>query len=175
MPLLPRTEFGNPILRKKARPVPLKLLKTKQFGVLIMEMFRTCRKLGVGLAAPQIGLPYQLAVLEVPAKDARAKRGGYPATVLINPKIIAHSSEKILGYEGCLSCPGVRGEVPRYKWVKVRYTNLAGKTETVTVRGFSAKVFQHEIDHLQGIVYVDRMKNLKTLITEEEYMRRKIR
>lgn len=171
MPILPRTEFGNPILRREAKRVPEKFLKTKEFENLVRAMFQTCRMLGVGLAAPQIGVPLQLAVLEVPAGDGRSRDRGYPATVLVNPKIVAHSAKKVLGWEGCLSCPGMRGEVPRYAWVKVKYTNESGEEKTVTVRSFPAKVFQHEIDHLNGLVYIDRMKDFKKLITEKEYIR----
>ena len=129
---------------------------------------------GVGLAAPQIGLSYQLAVIEAGAQ--RAKRKGQKIRteriVIINPKLLKASKEKTYDWEGCLSCDGIRGKVARHKKLTVRYVDERGLAHTRTVSGFLARVFQHEIDHLNGVLYVDRMDDMKTLSTVAEFRKR---
>jgi peptide deformylase len=176
MSIFPRTQFGDPILRAKAKPVPLSLIKKPGFPKLIADMFHTMRRAdGVGLAAPQIGLSLQLAVIE--AGPQRAQRKGQMAKgteriILINPKLLRASKEKTYDWEGCLSLNGVRGKVPRSRTITVRYTDEQGNVRTRTISGFLARVFQHEIDHLKGTLYVDRMDNMKTLSTLGEFRKR---
>jgi peptide deformylase len=173
MKILPRTQFGNPILRKKAEPVPLKFLKTQQFRRFIEDMFFTMYDAeGVGLAAPQVGVPYQLAVIEIRKTKMRPRIKPFPPTIIVNPKILLRSKETSSGWEGCLSFEGVRGLVPRSRKITVSCYNPAGEKKILELSGFPARVFQHEIDHLNGIVYVDRMKDMKTLITVEEFRKR---
>ena len=93
-------------------------------------------------------------------------------TVIINPVIVSHSKEQVVDWEGCLSFPNARGLVPRYKEIAVAYFDRHGKKQTAHVQGFQARVFQHEIDHLNGTVYVDRMKDMKSLMTLGEFKKR---
>ena len=173
MKIFPRTHFGNPILRQKAKKVSLSFLKTREFKRLISQMFYTMKRAnGVGLAAPQIGISLQLAVIQVKPTKLRPNLPTLPKTVIVNPEIISHSKEMVSDWEGCLSFPGVRGEVSRYKKIKVRYTNEQGETITHEHEGFIARVFQHEIDHLNGTVYVDRMEDMKTLMVLKEFKKR---
>lgn len=166
--ILPRTEFGNPILRAKAKTVPAAFLKTAAFKNLIKQMFHTMYRVqGVGLAAPQINKGIRLAVIGI--KPIRFNR------VLVNPKITWHSKSKNMDWEGCLSFTDGRGEVPRWSAIKVEYTNEKGERIKEKHTGFIARVFQHEIDHLNGLVYVDRMVNMKTLMTHKEFIKRVVR
>ncbi|OGY98843.1 MAG: peptide deformylase [Candidatus Liptonbacteria bacterium RIFCSPHIGHO2_01_FULL_57_28] len=171
MKTLKRTQFGNPILRAKAKSVPAAYLKTAAFRNLVKRMFFTMRRVhGVGLAAPQIGKSLRLAVIGIPIRRSGANR--YFRRVLVNPKVTWHSKAKNLDFEGCLSFTDGRGEVPRWNVIKVEYTNGAGKGVREKHTGFIARVFQHEIDHLNGLVYVDRMTDMRTLMTHKEFMGR---
>lgn len=173
MKTLPRTQFGNPILRRRYKAVPAAFLKTPAFKRLVKQMFYTMHRVqGVGLAAPQINKPLRLAVIGVsPARMGRGARS-YFRRVIVNPKVTWHSKKKESDWEGCLSFPGVRGHVPRWTAVKVRYMDKAGKWLTEKHSGFLARVFQHEIDHLNGVVYVDCMEDMKTLMTHKEFLKR---
>lgn len=163
--ILPRTQFGNPILRTKSRPVPAAYLKTAAFKNLVKQMFYTMREAkGVGLAAPQINKSLRLAVIGVPAFRFRR--------VLVNPKITWHSKSRILDWEGCLSFVDGRGQVPRWSAIKVEYMDENGKKIKERYDGYAARIFQHEIDHLNGFVYVDRMTDMRTLMTYGEFMKR---
>ncbi len=171
MAALKLTQFGNPILRKKAKSIPLRKIATAQFKKLIKQMFDTIRDVGVGLAAPQIGKSIRLAVIDIHPLPHRphvipTKR------VLINPEILSYSTTTESDYEGCLSFEGVRGSVPRAKRVTVCYYNEKGEKCTETATGFFAKVLQHEIDHLNGVLYIDRMKNTRSLMTTDEFTKR---
>jgi peptide deformylase len=93
-------------------------------------------------------------------------------TAMINPKIVARSTEVVKGWEGCLSVPGIRGLVPRYQAIEVEYTDRYGKLQKQEFTDFVARIFQHEYDHLDGIVFVDRLENTLDMITEQEYQNR---
>jgi peptide deformylase len=166
MKRLPRTYFGNPLLRMKAKSVALTEIKKQSFSKLLEAMFFTMREVGgVGLAAPQVGLSLRLAVIKIGKKS--------PPIVLINPKIESHSKIERQDWEGCLSLPSVRGFVPRYEKMVVTYYDEAGKKQRRIIDRFSeARVFQHEIDHLDGALYVDRMRDMKSLMTFSEYKKR---
>jgi peptide deformylase len=173
------TEFGNPILRKKAKPVPSKFISSPALDELVGDMLQTMHSVdGVGLAAPQIGLDIQLAVIEFDATEARPELRASNRIVLINPRILLRSKKIEEDWEGCLSFGGkrcARGKVPRSTSITVRYTDENGKIVTRKVSGFLARVFQHEIDHLNGKVFVDRMRNMLTLTTYDEFMRRMVK
>lgn len=168
---LPRTQFGNPILRRTADPVPRDLIGTPALNKLIETMFYTIRKIGVGLAAPQVDIPLRLAVIHIHPVAHRPNVKAF-RRVLINPEILEYSDETVADYEGCLSFDGLRAEAHRSKRVRVRYTDERGDEHTEWADGFPAIVFQHEIDHLNGVLFVDRMKDTKTIMTTEEYARR---
>lgn len=171
MSILQRTQFGDPILRKKAKRVVLKTIHTPAFKTLVRDMFATIQDIGVGLAAPQVGKSIQLAVIDVHPLPHRPHVEPYKRAI-INPRIIQYSRSTVLGYEGCLSCDGVRGRVPRAKEVAVEYRDDCGVKHREVARGLLARVFQHEIDHLHGILYVDHMADMRTLMTVQEYEKR---
>lgn len=173
MKIFKLTEWGDPILRREAKKIPLKNLNTASFKKLTEQMFLTLRKVkGVGLAAPQINKSIQFAVIEIKKSDKRSGGKGLGSTIVVNPKIIFYSKEKVDDWEGCLSFPNARGLVPRAKAIKVRYYDKTGKLQIRQLQGFQARVFQHEIDHLNGVVYIDRMKDMKTLMTLGEFEKR---
>jgi peptide deformylase len=173
---LPRTYFGNPILRMKAKRVASQKIGTPAFEHLIQAMFFTMRRVGgVGLAAPQIGKSIQLAVIEIEPTSLRPRIGAMGPTVIINPVIVSHSKKRVYDWEGCLSFTDARGLVPRYAEIVVTYLDRAGEKRKVRLKGFQARVFQHEIDHLNGAVYVDRMTDMKSLMTVAEFRKRVLR
>ena len=170
---LPITQFGNPILRNGASVVNVRFLATKQFRELTRAMLFTMRKVGgVGIAAPQVGKSIQLTVVEIKKSKVRPDTRPFPVSVIVNPKITKRSKEIISDWEGCFSLPDVRGLVPRHKSVEVHYYDAYGKRRIKKLTGLQARVFQHEIDHLNGILYVDRIKDMKTLMTLEEFKKR---
>ena len=137
-------------------------------------MLFTMREVGgVGLAAPQIAIPLQLAVIKIGETPTRKNLTALPSIVLINPKIENHSKVELQDWEGCLSLPAVRGLVPRYKQIVVSYYDETGKRQRRVVDNFfEARVFQHEIDHLNGVLFVDRMRDMQSLMSLREYMKR---
>lgn len=173
MKVLPRTEFGNPVLRKRAKNVSLKFLKTAGFRKLVKEMIYTMRQVpGVGLAAPQIGKSLRLVVMETRPMKNRPNLKKKGPIVVVNPKVVTFSKTKNKDWEGCLSLMNVRGRVPRSKEVVVEYYNEKGEKIRERARGFWARIFQHEIDHLNGTLYIDRMEDMQTLITQKELKKR---
>ena len=149
----------EPILRKKAKPVTK---FDKDLQILIDDMFETMREApGVGLAAPQINLPMQLAVIEyAEGEDEEQEEDAPPPKkkqfVLINPEIVKTSEEKVMGIEGCLSIPGLHGEVERHESIQVKALNRHGSPVKLKVDGWMARIFQHEIDHLNGVLFTDK-------------------
>ena len=173
MKRLRRSYFGDPVLRTRAKAVAQRDIGTPSFQKLIQEMFFTMRRVGgVGLAAPQIGKSIQLAVIEIETTVLRPGIVPVAPTVIINPVIVSHSKEQEVDWEGCLSFPNARGLVPRYKNIAVSCSDRRGEKQTVHVHGFQARVFQHEIDHLNGTVYDDRMEDMKSLMTLGEFKKR---
>lgn len=160
----------NQILRQKARPVTA-------FGPdlqkLVDEMFETLHVAdGVGLAAPQIGLPLQLAVIEtLPKVDDEGVEieGSREQFVIANPEIVWISRDVIDGIEGCLSIPGYVGEVERYESIRVRAQDRYGRKIRLRLQDWTARIFQHEIDHLNGVLYIDRLTAPENIWTEDEF------
>jgi len=150
----------NPILRKKAKPVNK---FDKDLQTLIDDMIETLREApGVGLAAPQINLPMQLAVIEyAEGEDDEERPEDAPPPkkklyIIINPEITKVSDEKVLGIEGCLSIPSLIGEVERHQSIEVKALNRHGNPVKIKAEGWLARIFQHEIDHLNGVLYTDK-------------------
>ncbi len=127
---------------------------------------------GIGLAAPQIGKALQLIVMETRSTPMRPKLKHRGPIIIVNPKMIKYSKNKIDGWEGCLSLDGVRGKVPRAREITVHYYNEKGEKVIEKALGLWARIFQHEIDHLNGVVYVDRIENTKTIIALSEFKKR---
>lgn len=162
----------EPILRKKAKPV---VKFDRDLQVLIDDMIETMRDApGVGLAAPQINLLMQLAVVEYAeneGEEEQAEDAPPPPRklyVLVNPEIVKASEEKAVGVEGCLSIPGLIGEVERHEAIQVKGLNRRGKPVKYKVDGWMARIFQHEIDHLNGVLFTDRAIRVWKPNEEEE-------
>ncbi len=147
----------DPILRRKAHPVST---FDKDLQALIGDMIETMRDApGVGLAAPQVGIGQRLIVIEYaePPEDGDEEKEVKPRLyVMANPEIVKTSEDLLLGVEGCLSIPGLVGEVERYSTVHVRGLNRRGQPMKVKAEGWLARIFQHEIDHVNGVVFPDR-------------------
>jgi peptide deformylase len=170
--------LGHPVLRMKARELAQDEIASPEIQRLIQDMADTMHEYGgIGLAAPQIHEPIQLAIIELPKENTRypgLAAESVPLSVFINPKITVLDGTLQGFWEGCLSVPGLRGYVERPRIVRVDYLNAYGEPESLTAEGFLATVFQHELDHLQGVVYLDRIKTEpgKTkLAFNEEYDR----
>ena len=147
----------DPALRRKARPVST---FGKELQSLIDDMIETMREApGVGLAAPQVGIGERLIVIEYadpPEEGEEPKETKPRLIVMANPEIVKTSEETVVGVEGCLSIPGLVGEVERYSMVQVKGLNRRGQPMKVKAQGWLARIFQHEIDHVNGIVFPDR-------------------
>lgn len=170
MAILKVTRMGHPVLRKKTRAVTAGEIRTPQVQKLIDDMVETMREYeGVGLAAPQVYESKSIVVMEMIVTPGKKSRSDIPLTILINPHYEPLTEEKEEGWEGCLSIPDLRGSVPRYEKIRVTGLDRKGNAVDFKATGFFAVVLQHEIDHLQGILYVDRMKDLKTLAFLKEH------
>jgi peptide deformylase len=159
----------EPILRRKARPVTS---FDKNLQTLIDDMIETMREApGVGLAAPQVGIADRLIVVEYmdPPEDEEEQKEVKPKLyVMANPEIVKTSEEKVLGVEGCLSIPGLVGEVERFTMVQIKGLNRRGQPMKVKAEGWLARIFQHEIDHVNGVVFPDRATRVWKPAPEEE-------
>ncbi|HLE93420.1 MAG TPA: peptide deformylase [Sulfuricaulis sp.] len=159
-------KMGDPLLYKKAEPV--QKFNTPELDALIADMFDTMAELnGAGLAAPQIGVSERVVVFSVEANPRYPNVEPVPSTVLVNPKLILIGDEMEDGWEGCLSVPGLRGLVSRY--LTLRYTGFDQRGQPIdrTVSGFHARVVQHECDHLDGILYPMRLRDIRMLVFED--------
>jgi peptide deformylase len=165
--------MGHPTLRKVARELTARELASPETGRLINDMIDTLNDSGgIGLAAPQVNEPVRLAIIEIPGGPSRyGEIPSMPLTVFANPRIEIVDPAAAGYWEGCLSVPGLRGYVERPQFVRVTYQDLRGAKRVLELKGFLATVFQHEFDHLDGVLYVDRMTDPKKLMFEEEYLR----
>jgi peptide deformylase len=155
--LLKIVQVGAPVLRNRARSLSPDEVKSAEIQQLIAWMRETMRDApGVGLAAPQIGIPLQLAVIEDPSEAPDKERVPVPFHVLINPQLTL-GSELVEHYEGCLSVEGFQALVPRARTVQVDALNHQGEPVKIEAGGWYARILQHEIDHLNGTLYIDRM------------------
>lgn len=160
----------DPVLRRKAHKVTA---VTKEMQLLIDDMIETMREApGVGLAAPQVGISERLIVVEYGEDEDEDEAAPKKLFVVINPEIIKSSEEKETGVEACLSVPGLAGEVERFLKVTVKGLNRHGKPTKIKAEGWLARIFQHEIDHLDGILFVDRATRVfKPSETEQELLK----
>lgn len=160
MAIKPVLKMGHPVLLKAAEKVTN--FKTPQLNALIQDMQDTMTSLdGAGLAAPQIGVSLQVVIFGFEKNKRYPQAEEVPFTVLINPQITPLTSEMEEGWEGCLSIPGMRGLVPRYTRLRYQGMDQNGNIIDCDVSGFHARVVQHECDHLQGILYPMRIKDLR--------------
>ena len=158
--------MGHPLLRQVARPV--REFGTRELFQLVRDMDDTMRSLnGAGLAAPQIGVSLRVVIFEVKRNPRYPDAGEVPYTVLVNPELTPLGDELEDGWEGCLSVPGLRGLVPRHRRLRYRGYDANGLPIDRTVEGFHARVVQHEVDHLDGILYPMRLRSLHDLGYED--------
>lgn len=172
MKVLERTEFGEPVLRAVARKMTKQEIVSSKVKLLIKNMQHTLvsQKLGIGLAAPQAGEGVAISVISI-RPTAHRKQVEPFDLVLINPVITQQFGRKQQMWEGCLSAgkSGLFAKVPRYKKIELKYHDEQGKLNKKVYDGLPAQVIQHEVDHLNGILFVDRVKDPKTYMTHKQY------
>ena len=184
MSILKIARMGHPILRAKARALHPSEIRTPKIQQLVDDMFQTMKEYqGVGLAAPQVHESVRLFVAGFPpARDDRDERDerderddddgeDVPLMALINPEIEPATREVVEDWEGCLCIPDIRGRVPRASQIVVRGYDRSGKKIEIQASGFTARVIQHETDHLDGVLFFDRMKSFQSLTFLDEFGR----
>jgi peptide deformylase len=166
-------EIGHPVLRERAREVTPEQLRSGEVQGLIDDMIETMRAAnGAGLAANQVAETLRIAVAEVrPGNPRYPYKPPIPLTVIVNPLIEPLDAEIVQINEGCLSVPDLRGEVPRHVSVRLRYLDREGAEHEEVKRGLTAGTFQHELDHLDGTLFVDRVTDPRTLTTWDQFER----
>lgn len=170
--ILKVAHLGHPVLRQIAKPIPPDQITTPKVQQFIDDMIDTMYEYdGAGLAAPQVHVSQQIVVMEVSRNPRYPDAPAIPLTVYINPEITPLTEDMDEDWEGCLSVPGMRGKVPRYTKIRLRAYDRRGKRLDFAADGFHARVIQHECDHLQGKVYLDRMRDLSSLTFMEEFMK----
>ncbi len=168
MSILKVARMGHPVLRKAARKVEPAEIKSPAFQKLVDDMIETMREYeGIGLAAPQVHEGVRLAIIGIDEGEGRTH--DIRVLPVINPEVTPIGETTAEDWEGCLSLPGLRGRVVRPDQVQVRALDRRGNRVEFDLEGFPARVAQHEIDHLDGVLFVDRMKSLETLTFLEEY------
>jgi len=163
-------QLGHPVLRRTAQPIA----NSQALGIqdLIDDLIATVTSTnGVGIAAPQVNVDQRLFIIASRPNLRYPHAPVMEPTAMINPRITAHVDEVVKDWEGCLSIPGIRGLVPRYRMVEVEYVDRQGRQQTQVLTDFVARIFQHEHDHLDGIVFLDRLESTRDIITEQEYQR----
>ena len=162
--ILKVARLGHPVLRQVAEPVPPDQILTPAIQQFIDDMIETMHEYdGAGLAAPQVHVSKQIVIMEVGPNPRRPNAPSIPLTVYINPEITPLTDEMEEDWEGCLSVPGLRGRVPRYTKIRLRAYDRQANRIDIAVQGFHARVIQHECDHVQGKVYLDRMRSMRVL------------
>ena len=165
--------MGHPLLRQPGRALDVEELADPKLDLIVTDMIDTLHDYGgIGLAAPQIGESLRLAIIEIEVGSSRyGDIPAMPLTIFVNPTIEVIDATTDGYWEGCLSVPGLRGYVKRPRHIRVDYLDLQGETRGLELRGFLSTVFQHEFDHLDGTLYVDRLTDMKLLSFEREYSR----
>ncbi|HEY9845415.1 MAG TPA: peptide deformylase [Candidatus Caenarcaniphilales bacterium] len=168
--LLQICQLGHPVLRCQATPI--EDLQDAGMQKLIDDLIATVISVnGVGIAAPQVAEPFRVFIVASHPSPRYPNAPNMQPTAMINPRILSHSDKQVKDWEGCLSIPGIRGLVPRYTAVEVEYLDCQGKLQKHTFRDFIARIVQHEQDHLEGIVFLDRLETTKDIVTEQEYQK----
>jgi peptide deformylase len=180
MSILKIARMGHPILRARARPIHPSEIRTPKIQQLVDDMFETMKEYqGVGLAAPQVHESLRLFVAGFPPsprdedddREEDEEEERVPLMALINPEIETIGRDVAEDWEGCLSIPDIRGRVPRARQIVVRAFDRTGKKVEIPARGFTARVIQHETDHLDGVLFFDRMRNFQSLTFLDEFGR----
>jgi peptide deformylase len=164
--------IGNPVLRQLARPVTREELLTPKTQAFIDDLVETMIDAnGAGLAANQVYEPIQICALHVKDNPRYPYKPNIPLTILVNPRIDPLTDEAFVNYEGCLSVPNLRGEVDRIVHVRVRAMDREGNPLDFKVKGITAGTYQHEVDHLEGKIFVDRVTDTTSLCTWQDFER----
>jgi len=164
--------IGHPVLRQHARELTREELESAPVQRLIDDMVETMRDAaGAGIAANQVHEPVRVCVIEIADNPRYPYKPNWPLTILVNPVVEATTAETFLNFEGCLSVPNLRGQVPRFAGVRVRAWDRSGKQLDFEVKGLTAGTFQHELDHLDGKLFVDRVVDTRTLCTWSDFER----
>jgi peptide deformylase len=175
MAILKVARLGHPVLRRKATPIPKDQIQSPRVQQLIDDMFETMHEYGgIGLAAPQIHEGLRLFVAGVRRADVVSPMtddAEMPLITVINPEVVPVTKEVVSDWEGCLSIPDIRGQVPRPDAVRLRAFDREGRKFEVVATGLPARVIQHENDHLDGVIFFDRMKSLESLAFMDEFRR----
>ena len=176
MSILKVARMGHPVLRARATPVDPADIKSPRIQQLIDDMFETMKEYsGVGLAAPQVHEGVRLFVAGFASRpgdgEEEDEAARVPRMVLINPEITAIGGDTEDDWEGCLSIPEIRGRVTRAREIEVKAYDRRGRRISIHARGFTARVIQHETDHLDGVLFLDRMSSLETLTYLDEFSR----
>lgn len=172
MTLLKIAPIGAPVLRQRAREVDEAELHTPEIQTFIDDLVETMHDAaGAGLAAIQVYRPIRVVAIEVSDNPRYPYKPNIPLTILVNPVLTPLSEERFENYEGCLSVPDLRGVVSRYAELRVQALDRHGESIDIEVRGITAGTFQHEVDHLDGTLFVDRVQDPTTLTTWKEFSR----
>ncbi len=163
-------QLGAPVLRQRADKI------TDVFSEETQEIINTLKDtlastLGVGIAAPQVSISKRIIIVASRPSTRYPHAPLMEPTIMINPSFVALSSDKEKDWEGCLSIPGIRALIPRYIHIEINYTDIDAQPVNMQLNGFIARVFQHEFDHLDGTVYLDRVENNKDIFAESEYFK----
>lgn len=164
-------KVGDPLLRSRAREIA----DPAAAAAVARQLVDTLRLLkGAGLAAPQIGIPYRVFVVEVKKTLLFPDREESPLYTVINPQLEFLSQDELYEFEGCFSVPDYLGQVARAKVIQLSWTDSQGKKHKEKFEGYLARVFQHEMDHLNGVLYLDRMADMSSFTTRENFMRARL-
>jgi peptide deformylase len=172
MAILKIATIGHPVLRETARPLSREELASAETQRFIDDLVETMFDAnGAGIAANQVFRPIRVAVICVKDNPRYPYKPNWPLTILVNPEVTPTTDETFMNYEGCLSVPNLRGEVPRFAGVHVRALDREGKPLDFDVKGLTAGTFQHELDHLDGKLFVDRVTDTRSLATWADFER----
>jgi peptide deformylase len=172
MAILKVARLGHPVLRQVAAPLAVRRLRSAGVQRLIDDLIETMRSEdGVGLAAPQVHVPLRVVAYEMTGDQRAPAATADPLRVLVNPALTVLDEATEEDWEGCLSLPDLRGRVPRWSRIRVDALDRRGQPLSYTARGFHARVVQHECDHLDGVVFLDRMRDLSSLAFLAEFER----
>lgn len=166
----PLVMLGHPVLRQVAAPV--EDAADPQLQQLIEDLLTVCQQAnGVGIAAPQLGRSLRLLIVASRPNQRYPDAPEMAPMALINPRLVAHSEAQEKGWEGCLSVPGWRAQVPRYRQIEIEYLDRTGTLQRRVWQDFVARIFQHEVDHLDGKVFLDRLETSADVLSESAYRR----
>ncbi len=166
-------QIGNSLLRNTAKTIAD--ATDSEIIQLANDLITTAELAnGVGIAAPQVAQSYRLFIMASRPSIRYPHAPKMSPTAVVNPVIVSRSDEMVKDWEGCLSVPNLRGLIPRHREIEVEYTSIDGEVQHQVLTDFVARIFQHELDHLDGILFIDRLETMQDLYSEEEYQKQVI-